>query len=85
MKLRTVSVLQARDQITRILKAHFLQFAMVLQRNIPVAQLVKQAGLDEEPCLPHHLRDLFERPERCEVLPQDLAAVQSFMVNNLNA
>ena len=46
---------------------------------------VKEAGLDDEPTLPHHLRDLFERPERCEVLPNELAAVQSFMVDNINA
>ncbi len=46
---------------------------------------VKQAGLDEAPSLPHHLRDLFERPERCEVLPNELAAVQAFMAGNINA
>jgi threonine synthase len=46
---------------------------------------VKAAGLDDEPLLPHHLRDLFERPERCEVLPNELAAVQAFMVENINA
>ena len=46
---------------------------------------VKEAGLDDEPFLPHHLRDLFDRPERCEVLPNELSAVQSFMVDNLNA
>ena len=46
---------------------------------------VKEAGLDDEPLLPHHLRDLFDRPERCEVLPNDLAVVQSFMVENINA
>ena len=46
---------------------------------------VKEAGLDDEPFLPLHLRDLFERPERCEVLPNELAAVQAFMVENINA
>ena len=46
---------------------------------------VKEAGLDGEPILPHHLRDLFERPERCEVLPNDLSAVQAFMLQNINA
>ena len=46
---------------------------------------VKEAGLDDEPFLPHHLRDLFDRPERCEVLPNELAAVQAFMADNLNA
>ncbi|RLQ22756.1 threonine synthase [Seongchinamella sediminis] len=71
-------------------------FAADLPAGVPVVTLatahpakfpgaVKKAGLDDEPFLPHHLRDLFERPERCEVLPNELAAVQSFMVANLNA
>ncbi|MEP5567520.1 MAG: threonine synthase [Halioglobus sp.] len=46
---------------------------------------VKEAGLDDEPVLPHHLRDLFDRPERCEVLPNELSAVQAFMLQNINA
>ncbi|MFV8816947.1 threonine synthase [Haliea sp. E17] len=46
---------------------------------------VKGAGLNEEVGLPLHLRDLFERPERCSVLPNDLAAVQSFMASNIRA
>ncbi len=46
---------------------------------------IRGAGLTEEAGLPLHLRDLFERPERCEVLPNDLAAVQSFMANNIRA
>lgn len=46
---------------------------------------VKAAGLDAEPVLPHHLRDLFDRPERCEVLPNELAAVHAFMADNINA
>ena len=31
------------------------------------------------PALPDHLADLFERPERTQTLPNDLAAVQSFV------
>lgn len=46
---------------------------------------VKAAKLDTEPSLPHHLRDLFDRPERFEVLPNDLSAVQAFMLKNVNA
>ena len=34
------------------------------------------------PSLPARLADLLERPERCEVLPNDLAAVQAFVRNN---
>jgi len=46
---------------------------------------IRSAGLDEEPTLPLHLRDLFERPERFEVLPNDLKAVQDFMAGHINA
>ena len=31
------------------------------------------------PTLPAHLADLFDRPERTQVLPNDLAAVQRFV------
>lgn len=43
------------------------------------------AGIDQVPALPHHMIDLFDRPERFEVMPNDLADVQEFMKNNLNA
>lgn len=46
---------------------------------------IKSAGLNEEVHLPLHLRDLFEREERFEVLPNELAAVQTFMAANINA
>jgi threonine synthase len=46
---------------------------------------IKSAGLDQEVALPLHLRDLFERDERVAVLPNDLAAVQAFMADNINA
>jgi threonine synthase len=46
---------------------------------------IKSAGLTQEVHLPLHLRDLFEREERLEVLPNDLAAVQAFMAGNINA
>jgi threonine synthase len=35
------------------------------------------------PQLPSHLTDLFERPERCEVLDNDLATVQKYMMSKL--
>ncbi|MEX0737703.1 MAG: hypothetical protein WD071_00010, partial [Pseudohongiella sp.] len=31
--------------------------------------------------LPHHLTDLFDRPERYEVLPNELARVQAYVAN----
>jgi threonine synthase len=46
---------------------------------------ISRAGLDREPALPLHLQDLFQRPERFEVLPNELAAVQAFMTSNINA
>ena len=64
---------------------------MSLDRNVEVAYVLKvfprfsqtfvlsELLAHEEAGLPLHLRDLFERPERYEVLPNDLAAVQAFM------
>jgi threonine synthase len=46
---------------------------------------IKSAGLDQDVQLPHHLSDLFERAERLAVLPNDIAAVHSFMASNINA
>jgi len=46
---------------------------------------VCRAGVEHEPALPAHLADLYEREERYTVLPNDLAAVQAFMADNLRA
>jgi threonine synthase len=48
-------------------------------------EAVRSAGLSQEPALPPHLGDLFERPERLEVLANDLATVHAFMAHNINA
>jgi threonine synthase len=48
-------------------------------------EAIKSAGLDREVALPQHLHDLFERSERMEVLPNDLASVQAFIASNINA
>jgi threonine synthase len=48
-------------------------------------QAIADAGLNEDPGLPHHLADLFERTERYEVVPNDLAAVHQFMADNIKA
>jgi threonine synthase len=37
----------------------------------------------EVPPLPNHLTGLFERPERCEVLDNNLATVQHYMMSQL--
>ena len=46
---------------------------------------ISSAGLSEDPALPLHLRDLFDREERFEVLPNDLVAVQTFIAEHINA
>ncbi len=46
---------------------------------------IKQAGLEQDVALPAHLHDLFERSERMEVLPNNLAAVQAHIAANSNA
>jgi threonine synthase len=48
-------------------------------------QAIKSAGLDNAVSLPLHLKDLFERPERFEVLPNSLAAVQGYMAKSISA
>lgn len=46
---------------------------------------VRKAGYPVDPPLPLHMKDLFEREERCAVLPKDLKAVQQFMAANIRA
>jgi threonine synthase len=46
-------------------------------------EAVQQAGQSEEPALPHHMADLFERQERYEVLPNDAETVHKFMASHL--
>jgi threonine synthase len=46
---------------------------------------VKKAGYPENPPLPHHMADLFQRQERYEVIADDMASVHAFMAANLSA
>lgn len=48
-------------------------------------EAIKSAGLTQAVALPLHLSDLFERSERFQILPNDLAAVQEFIAANINA
>lgn len=48
-------------------------------------EAVRKAGYPQDPPLPLHMKDLFEREERCTVLPKDLQAVQQFMTANIRA
>lgn len=42
---------------------------------------VARAETGQEPVLPDHLADLFEREERFDTLDNDLATVQAYMAN----
>jgi len=46
---------------------------------------VKQAGYPDDPALPSHMADLFEREEQFEVLDNDQAAVQQFIAAHITA
>jgi threonine synthase len=46
---------------------------------------IKAAGVTGDVDLPTHLSDLFDRPERMAVLPNELGAVQAFIAAHLNA
>lgn len=48
-------------------------------------EAVIKAGQTDEPSLPHHMSDLFEREERYEVISDDLQKVQDFMAKNISA
>jgi threonine synthase len=47
-------------------------------------EAVRKAGYPVDPPLPLHMKDLFEREERCTVLPNDLKAVQQFMATHIS-
>jgi len=42
---------------------------------------IENSGIEQKPVLPAHLADLFDRPERFTVLPNDLEVVQQHMVD----
>lgn len=46
-------------------------------------EAVRQAGQVADPALPHHMADLFEREERYQVLPHDVAQVRQFIADNV--
>lgn len=47
-------------------------------------EAIQKAGC-QDPALPHHMSDLFERTERYEVLANDIAGVHAFMGKNIRA
>lgn len=46
-------------------------------------EAVRKAGQSEDPALPHHMGDLFDRDERYTVLPQELIKVQQFITSHV--
>jgi len=46
---------------------------------------IRSAGIAQEAALPHHLRDLLQKEERIEIVPNDLAAVHKHMLANITA
>ncbi len=48
-------------------------------------EAVKKAGQKDDPALPHHMSDLFDREEKFSVLDNDLGKVQQFIADNIVA
>jgi len=48
-------------------------------------EAVKKAGQADDPALPHHMSDLFEREEKFEVLANDMSVVHKHMKKNIRA
>ena len=46
---------------------------------------VKQAGYPEDPALPPHMANLFEREERYTVLDNENTVVQNFIADNISS
>jgi len=46
-------------------------------------EAVKKAGQSENPALPYHMQDLFEREERYTVQKNDMKAIHAFMAKNI--
>lgn len=49
------------------------------------ADAVKKAGYPQDPPLPHHMIDLWQKEERFTVLDSDQRTVQQFIANNITA
>lgn len=74
---------EAGRQCRRDLSTPMVTLATAHPAKFPDA--VIQAGQAEEPSLPHHMNDLYQRQERYEVLDGKLETVQSFIANNITA
>ncbi len=48
-------------------------------------EAVRKAGQNEDPALPHHMTDLFDREERLQVLDNNIDVVQQYVTKNVRA
>ncbi len=48
-------------------------------------EAVRKAGQSEDPALPHHMTDLFDREERLQVLDNSIDVVQQYVTKNVRA
>lgn len=77
----TATGIEAAHQVRRNSKTPVVCLATAHPAKFPEA--VRKAGYPQDPPLPHHMADLFEREERYEVLPNDLNTVHGFVAENL--
>lgn len=48
-------------------------------------EAVRKAGQSEDPALPHHMTDLFDREERLKILDNNIDVVQKYVAENVRA
>lgn len=75
--------LEAARQCRRNSETPMITLATAHPAKFPDA--VKQAGYPQDPELPSHMADLFEREEQFTVLDNDQAAVQQFIAEHVTA
>jgi threonine synthase len=73
--------IQAARRTRRNLSTPMVCLATAHPAKFPEA--VKKAGQSEDPALPHHMSDLFEREERYDVLDLDAVSVRQFIAANI--
>ena len=65
--------------------SHVPLIALATAHPAKFPEAINSAGISQPVALPLHLRDLFERSERLEVLPNELSTVQAYIAANINA
>lgn len=75
--------LQAARKTRRSMTTPMICLATAHPAKFPEA--VKKAGQAKEPALPHHMRDLFSREEKFDVLENDIKVVHDFIAANMSA